>query len=602
MELDGLDNFEQIGEGGFGAVYRATDESHGRRVAVKILHDAPDDAGQRRFDRERRAMGTLSGHPNIAVVHQSGVDERGRLYLVMEYLSGGSMADQMTVGPMDESALVDIGLALTDALARAHDLGVLHLDLKPENILLSEFGVPKVVDFGISSFVNDQQTATIRATPAYAAPEVLDGHTPGPAADVYGLGATLFALIEGAAPYGGSDTGALSVIRAIATGPVPTVTRDDVSPGLVQLLDECMATDPADRPESMAVVGERLAAIRAADAPDLAARSEPETPSAATMIVGTNPATPAAAAVPSPPANRGNTPGHSPTGSAPQPTRRTGVLIGVLALIALVVIVGVVSTRGGDSNDDPSTSADQPTTTGETAQTTAVATTAAPATTTAPTTAAPTTAPPTTATATTVTPTTSPPTGPTADNAFWSTDVRNNQAVDDTVVLAAGSRTLCLNWSYGGLPRGAPLSVLWTVDGVSVPEYNFEGANGGDVTGQFWACANNPSLPAGIYEVTWQVQGDRIFTHGFVVGPTRGTTVRVTNRTGAPICGVTLDPLGTSTTGINRLPSPIADGSVFPIGVSAGTWGLAATDCSGNPIDEFFVDTTINTDVDAVLR
>jgi len=137
VQVDGFEIGASIGAGGFGTVHVADDAKHGRKVAIKILNDAPDADGQRRFDRERRAMGSLSGHPNIGVVHQSGLTDDGRLYLVMEYLSGGSLADRLASGPMSVSEVLAAAMPLTDALQRAHDLGVLHLDLKPENILFS---------------------------------------------------------------------------------------------------------------------------------------------------------------------------------------------------------------------------------------------------------------------------------------------------------------------------------------------------------------------------------------------------------------------------------------------------------------------------------
>ena len=590
MQIDGLEAFEQIGEGGFGTVYRATDPQHGRKVAVKLLRDAPDEAGRRRFDRERRAMGTLSGHPNIAVVHSSGVDPDGRLYLVMEHLPGGSMADRLEAGPMDPAAVVDVGRGLADALALAHEQGVLHLDVKPENVLLSDFGAAKLVDFGIAAFVNDGFTTTIRATPAYAAPEVLEGQPPGPAADVYGLGATLYALLMGRAPYGGSETGALSVIRAVATDDVPRVDRADVSTELAGLLEACMAKSAADRPSSMAEVRDRLAAISptaAGAAPRSAA------PATVTMAGGSFPAT-STTGTPPHGARTGEpvTALDEPSASTPSGPGRALVL-GVVIVLALVAAVALwAASRGDDTSADGSDeTATTETTETSGSDTTATTSTTAPTTTVPATTAAPTTqaAAPTTAPLPTVP---LPPEGPTASNAFWSTDVQNNQAVDDTVTLPIGAPSLCLNWAYTDLPVGASFAVRWSVDGQPVRRYDATGENRGNVAGTFWACANDfdNGLGAGRYEASWVVDGDRVFTHSFRVGPQRGTTVFVENDSGAPICAVHLDVAGASSVGIDRLPGPIPDGQSFPIGVSAGDWSIRVVDCDRRIVLQQVVD------------
>lgn len=253
LELEGFRVIDEIGRGGFGTVYRAEDVAHGRDVAIKVLEGVPNDDARRRFDRERRAMGTLSGHPHIAVVHTSGALADGRPYLVMEMLQGGSLADRLRRdGPLPLDEVLSIGDALCEALDHAHQGRVLHLDLKPENVLFSSFGRAKVVDFGIAALIDDETgTTTIRATPAFADPVVLDGHPGTVQSDVYGLASTLFALLTARQPYG-EDSGALAVLRRVATEPVPRVERPDVPPAVADAIQRGMAKDPADRHPSVA--------------------------------------------------------------------------------------------------------------------------------------------------------------------------------------------------------------------------------------------------------------------------------------------------------------------------------------------------------------
>ncbi len=368
MEFDGFVITEVIGSGGFGSVHLANDVQHGRKVAIKVLNDAPDEDATRRFDRERRAMGSLSGHPNIAVVHQSGLTGDGRLYLVMEYLSGGSLAERIPSSGLPVGDVVEVGVALSSALSRAHELGVLHLDLKPENVLFSEFGTAKLVDFGIAAFLNDQQmTTTVRATPAYAAPEVLDGRPPTVATDVYGLAVTLYAMASGRAPYGSPDTGALSVIRSVALDPVPTLTAGEVPPRLASLLEAAMSKEPEGRP-TMAEFGRQLSELSTQPI-DVAS-----TPMAGIPTVTVAPAgevAPAGASGPPtlPPVSTGPVSG-ADDHSAPN-RRNLFVALGALAVAALIGII--VLSSGGDNGPSDTT---------ELAQTTAPQTTAVPETTT----------------------------------------------------------------------------------------------------------------------------------------------------------------------------------------------------------------------------
>ncbi len=176
--MRGIDDLQEIGRGGTAIVYRGTQSAFGRTVAVKVLDLAVGkDIDRERFRRECRAIGSLSGHPNIVSVYDEGVLDDGRPYIVMEDLTH-SLADQLADrGALDWQSAIAIAIALAGALRSAHDSGVLHRDVKPENILISRHGVPKLSDFGLAQVSGgfESRTSTVRASVAHAAPELIDG-------------------------------------------------------------------------------------------------------------------------------------------------------------------------------------------------------------------------------------------------------------------------------------------------------------------------------------------------------------------------------------------------------------------------------------------
>ena len=144
-EIGGVTDLVEIGRGGFGVVYLGTETSFDRQVAVKVLLPSLDEPSKRRFERERRAMGSVSGHPNIVTVYRGGLTQAAQPYLVMEYLPGGSLTDQLHLsGPLDWSDAAAIGAKLSDALTVAHRAGILHRDVKPANVFLTASGEPKL--------------------------------------------------------------------------------------------------------------------------------------------------------------------------------------------------------------------------------------------------------------------------------------------------------------------------------------------------------------------------------------------------------------------------------------------------------------------------
>ena len=203
LRAAGFDDAEEIGRGGFGIVYRCTQLALDRTVAVKVLTTDLDE-NRERFLREQRAMGRLTGHPNIVGVLQVGETEGGYPYLVMQFHRRGSLDARIRrVGPLPLEEVLRLGVKMAGALATAHRTCILHRDIKPANILYTDYGEPALSDFGIAHITGGFKTATgtFTGSPAFTAPEILSGDPPSQASDVYGLGATLFCALTGHAAF-----------------------------------------------------------------------------------------------------------------------------------------------------------------------------------------------------------------------------------------------------------------------------------------------------------------------------------------------------------------------------------------------------------------
>ena len=236
-------------------MYRAWQVAVGREVAVKVDNRVLiSDRDRRRFMREVTAAGRLSGHPHVIDVYDAGTLGDGRPYLVMELCPAGSLNDALRRhGPMSAAQIRDIGIKIADALAAAHAAGILHRDIKPANILVNRYGMVGLSDFGLASIIagSGDQTASREAlTPAYASPESFRGEEPTPAADLYSLTATLYALLAGRPPRFPADGRSPSpaMIMALHDQPVDDVSGAPVA--LMGLLRRGLATDPAVRPHS----------------------------------------------------------------------------------------------------------------------------------------------------------------------------------------------------------------------------------------------------------------------------------------------------------------------------------------------------------------
>lgn len=241
-----------VGVGASAWVYRAEDVRTGRDVAVKLY---PPGVGGTDRARQRSELALLAQlhHPNLVVLYDAG-EESGRAYLVMEFVDGSTLAEQLRAGPMQAGEVSRLGAELGYALAYVHSRGITHRDVKPANVLMG--GRPMLTDFGIARLVDAArvtQTGYLIGTPAYLAPEQVKGGAVGMPADVYALGLVLLEALTGYREFEGDGPEA-AFARLSRQPSVP----DDL-PGLTDLLREMTALDPEDRP-SAADVSERLRA------------------------------------------------------------------------------------------------------------------------------------------------------------------------------------------------------------------------------------------------------------------------------------------------------------------------------------------------------
>ncbi|MDF3306757.1 protein kinase [Rhodococcus sp. T2V] len=267
LEAEGFAEVSEIGHGGFGVVFRCREPSLDRTVAVKVLNSTFDEDGYARFLREQRAMGQLSGHPNIVNVLRIGATASGRQFLVMQYHARGSLdAVLRSRGPLEWNAAVRIGVKLAGALETAHRAGILHRDIKPGNVLLTSYGEPQLSDFGIARIAGgfETDTGTITGSPAFTAPEVLSGDPPTLASDVYGLGATLFCLLTGHAAFERrSGEQIVAQFLRIAAESAPRLPAAGIPADVRAAVESAMARDPGRRPATAAEFGDQLRTIEA---------------------------------------------------------------------------------------------------------------------------------------------------------------------------------------------------------------------------------------------------------------------------------------------------------------------------------------------------
>jgi serine/threonine-protein kinase len=270
---------DRLSSGGMGVVYRAERLGLGRVVAIKFLHAAYSGEADfvNRFEREARLMSRLE-HPNIVKVIDFGV--AGSPYIVMDFVSGATLADLLEDGAMDPARAVGIARQVLAGLAHAHDRGVVHRDIKPANIMLSEAEGAgdhvQLLDFGLAKLRDADQSMTsmVVGTPSYMSPEQAAGRSVDGRADLYATGVLLFELLVGDKPFRADEP--MAVLQMHLHDPVPPLPG--ISAALAAAVDKAMAKDPADRFQRPGEMSEALAAaLREPEvaAPALAAPAAP---------------------------------------------------------------------------------------------------------------------------------------------------------------------------------------------------------------------------------------------------------------------------------------------------------------------------------------
>jgi serine/threonine-protein kinase len=239
-----------LGRGGMGTVYRGLDLELGRPVAIKLLAAqlSTEAAALARFRREARSAARLN-HPNVVTVYDSGVDH-GEHYIVMELVAGGSLKELLRQrGPLP----LHLALALEDdilrALGAAHEAGLVHRDVSPSNVMVTRDGTAKVTDFGVArAFGPDaEQTGSVAGTAAYLAPEQAAGEAVSPAADLYGAGCVLYAMLTGQPPFGGGNAVTVAARHQDERPAAPSALRAGLPPAVDALVLRALEKRPQDR-------------------------------------------------------------------------------------------------------------------------------------------------------------------------------------------------------------------------------------------------------------------------------------------------------------------------------------------------------------------
>ncbi len=269
--VDRYQLLEQVGSGGMAQVYRARDTLLDREVAVKLLHPhlASREDSRRRFSREARAVAKLR-HPNILEIYDFSGDASGMAFIVTEFIRGVTLerfVEETGFGAPSIAALA--AHQVTAAVEHAHGLGIVHRDIKPGNVMVREDGVMKLMDFGIARIVDqgDRMTMTgaLVGSPAYMAPEIIEGKEADARSDVFSLGTLLYWLVTGVLPFAAANTTA--VLKRILDGSYedPRAVAPEVPDALCALLQDALQRDPASRLASAGELRLRLEASLAED-------------------------------------------------------------------------------------------------------------------------------------------------------------------------------------------------------------------------------------------------------------------------------------------------------------------------------------------------
>jgi TolB-like protein len=267
----------RLGAGGMGEVYRALDPQLEREIALKVLPAAmlADATARSRLLREARMAARLN-HPNVCTVHEVG-EADGQVYLAMELVSGQTLSERLSTGRVGVEEAARLGQQMAEALAHAHENGVVHRDFKSPNVIITPDGRAKVLDFGLAKPLAEReseattQTATpltaagvVVGTLAYMAPEQLRGKPADARSDIWALGVVLYEMAGGARPFAGKTGYELSsAILNHTPNPLPA----EVPPPMAAVIERCLAKEPGQRYQRAGEVRSALEALRAGSVP-----------------------------------------------------------------------------------------------------------------------------------------------------------------------------------------------------------------------------------------------------------------------------------------------------------------------------------------------
>lgn len=264
----------EIGRGGMGVVYRARDPLLNREIAIKVLSESPTigTVGREHLLHEARAASALN-HPNICIIHEVG-EQDARFFIVMELIDGKPLSEVISPLGIAFEVVTRYGVQIAEALAHAHQRGIVHRDLKSSNAVITAEGRVKVLDFGLARFVekNEPDNATqsiasiadatgLTDTLPYMSPEQFRGEHPDHRADIWALGVILYEAASGQVPFRGSTP--LELGAAVINDPPPPLPNN-IPAGLSAIIQRCLAKDPAVRYQRASDVSAALEAIQIA--------------------------------------------------------------------------------------------------------------------------------------------------------------------------------------------------------------------------------------------------------------------------------------------------------------------------------------------------
>ena len=248
---------EEIGRGGMGVVYKASDTRLARIVALKFLSSelTQDEEAKQRFVQEAKTAAALN-HPNICIIHE--IDEAGdQTFIAMEFIQGQSLKKRLEEGPLEIDEAKDIALQVAEGLKEAHEKGIVHRDIKPANIMLTEKGQAKITDFGLAKLSGGAdltKASTIMGTVAYMSPEQAKGETVDHRTDIWSLGAMLYELLSGERPFQKAQEQAL-IYAILNDKPTPlSLIRSDIPNYIELVMEKALAKKASERYQNIGML------------------------------------------------------------------------------------------------------------------------------------------------------------------------------------------------------------------------------------------------------------------------------------------------------------------------------------------------------------